>query len=229
MADAVTALPRSALTAVTAAANPSVNRSFGSCGTPAWATIRPSFFAAVTIQLTSQSSALSIGARIFLITPMILSATLPSPAKPARKLMASDSRPASAFSTRVAAAPIWPAAIATIESMKPVTTCDDLRDLVHEHHDGVVDRQDRGDEAGARDEHRDQLRDRLLHDHVDDEVGDAADHHVLQVRQLLLDLVPRRRRAVAHQRHDDVEAGLHRLDDGLAVAFTSFCADVRPA
>ena len=96
--------------------------------------------------------------------------------------------------------------------MKPVTTWMILRDLVHEHHDGVVDREDRRDEAGARDEHGDQLRDRLLHDRVDDEVGDAADHHVLQVGELLLDLVPGRGRAVAHQRHDDVEAGLQRLD-----------------
>ena len=36
--------------------------------------------------------------------------------------MASESTPASAFSTRVAAAPIAPPAMATRESMKPVTT-----------------------------------------------------------------------------------------------------------
>ena len=45
------------------------------------------------------------------------------PAKPAKKLIASDINPDSVFSTRVAAAPILPAAILTIESMKPLTTC----------------------------------------------------------------------------------------------------------
>ena len=202
--------------AAIAASVPSRNRSFGSFGTPACATNLPSFFAAVTIQLTSQSSALSMGARILSITPMTLSATLPRPAKPARKLMASDSRPASVFSTRVGRRADRAAGDGDDRVDEAGDDLDDLRDLVHEHHDGVVDRQDRRDEAGAGNEHGDQLRDRLLHHHVDDEVGDAADDHVLEVGELLLDLVPRRRRAVADQRHDDVEAGLHRLDDGLA-------------
>ncbi len=74
------------------------------------------------IQPTSASSALSTGARIFWITPLILLAMLPSPAKPARKLMASDSSPARMDSTRAAAAPMLPAAMATMESMNAVTT-----------------------------------------------------------------------------------------------------------
>ena len=49
-----------------------------------------------------------------------------------------------------------------------------------------------------------------------------------RLAELLLDLVPRRGRAVAHQRDDDVEAGLHRLDDGLARRLHQLLADVGP-
>ncbi len=54
---------------------------------------------------------------------MILSATLPRPTKPARKLIASDEQAGQdAFDLRGGRRRSAPLAIATIESMKPVTT-----------------------------------------------------------------------------------------------------------
>ena len=50
----------------------------------------------------------------------------------------------------------------------------------------------------------------------------------LRFDQLLLDLLPRRRRALVDQRDDDVEAGLQRLDRGLADRLDQLGADVRP-
>jgi hypothetical protein len=81
-----------------------------------------SFFALSTIHAMAASMALSTAPRIFAMTSLILSVTLPSPIKPARKLIASDSRLAKMRSTRLAAAVMLPPAMATIESMKPVTT-----------------------------------------------------------------------------------------------------------
>ena len=50
--------------------------------------------------------------------------------------------------------------------------------------------------------------------------------------ELLLDLLPGRRRALGDERHDDVEAGLQRLDAGSPMTFTSLprmFAQVRPS
>jgi hypothetical protein len=115
-----------------------------------------------------------------------------------------------------------------MESMKPGDDLDDLRDLVHEHHDGVVDGEDRRDETGAGNEHRDELRDRLLHDHVDHKVRDPADDHVLKVGEVFLDLVPRGSRTLCHERHHHVEADFERLDDRLAQHLDELLANVLP-
>ena len=107
----------------------------------------------------------------------------------------------------------------------------DLRDLLHEDHDRVVDRDDRRDEAGAGDEHADQLGDRLLHDRVGDEADDAADH--LSLRSVSFSLISSQAAAgpPCHQRHDDVEGGLEALHDLLAVRaerLDDLAADLRP-
>src|SRR5262249_43698720 len=82
---------------------------------------------------------------------------------------------------------------------------DDLRDLLHEHHDGVVDRNDRRDKAGTGNEHGDQLGDGFFHDGFDDEFGDATDDLILEIVELLLDQLPGRGGAAFHQSNDGVE------------------------
>src|SRR5262249_51185057 len=64
--------------------------------------------------------------------------------------------------------------------------------------------------------------------HVDDEISDAADNHVLQVGQLLLNLIPCSSWALRDECHYDVETGFHRLDRGFADHLHELLAHVLP-
>ena len=99
--------------------------------------------------------------------------------------MTSVSRPAMVCSTRLAAAPMAPAAIAAIESMNGGDDLGDLLQPLDHEHDRVVDRDDRLDEGAGRVEAGQQLGDRGLDDSVPDEVHDLLHDHLAQVGELL--------------------------------------------
>src|SRR6185369_11937421 len=93
----------------------------------------------------------------------------------------------------------------------------DLRDLINEDHDRVVDRDDGRDKAGARNEHRDQLRYRLLHYCVDNKRLDTRDDLILESGEFVFNDFPGRLRTTCRQRDDDVEGRFEALHDQLAV------------
>src|ERR1019366_2537410 len=107
----------------------------------------------------------------------------------------------------------------------------DLCEFLHEHHHGVVDRQDRGNETGAGNEQRDELRYGLFDGGIDDESLDAVDQRVLELPELFLDELPCRAGTALDERDHHIEGGLERLHDRLpsrSQGLDDLAANLRP-
>src|SRR3954451_2391335 len=106
---------------------------------------------------------------------------------------------------------------------------DEVHDLgppLDDEHDDVVDHLARLDEGGSGVQEGDQPRDAGLDDLLDDEGLDAADHHLLEVDDLVLDPLPEARYPLGHEDLEDVDGLLEAGDDLLADELDHAVADL---